>query len=43
MPPLCRVHLTLSQKISIIEKSGLPGFDQKKIAEKYGVSFGSLW
>ena len=38
MPPLCRVHLTLSQKISIIEKSGLPGFDRKKIAEKYGVS-----
>ena len=33
---LSRVHLTLEQ--NIIEKSGLPGFDLKKISEKYGVS-----
>ena len=33
-----RVHLTLEQKIKIIEKSRLPGFDCNKISEKYGVS-----
>ena len=33
-----RVHLTFVQKIKIIEKSGLPGFDRNKISEKYGVS-----
>ena len=38
MPPLSRVYLTLAQKINIIEKSGPPIFDRKKIAEKYGVS-----
>ena len=32
------VHLTLDQKIKIIEKSRLPGFDRNKISEKYGVS-----
>ena len=29
MPTLFRVHLTLVQKINIIEKCGLPGFDRK--------------
>ena len=38
MPPLSRVNLILAQKISIMEKYGLPGHDHKKIAEKYDVS-----
>ena len=38
MPALSRIHLTLVQKVSIIEKSGLPAFDRKKIAEKHGAS-----
>ena len=38
MPSRSRVHLTLEQKIKIIEKSRVPGFDRTKISEKYGVS-----
>ena len=34
MPPLSRIHSTLVQKVNIIEKSGLPVFDHKKIADK---------
>ena len=48
MPALPRIHLTLVQKVSIIEKSGLQAFDRKKIAEKHGASkrkdsFGPLY
>ena len=42
MTPLPRVNLTLVQKINIIEKSALPGFDHKKIREKCSVSKASV-
>ena len=39
MPPLLRVHLTLTKKLTLLKNMDcMPGFDCKKFAEKYGIS-----